>query len=125
MGTHAMIGVVNENGSVEASYVHYDGYLEGAGRTLVECYDTQELANMVAKGGYISSLSESYAKSRLNSVHSNPPVMYSSVQEFMNEGYNYAGAEYLYLFDGEAWYFASVHDQPLFEEVEMNLKETA
>ena len=33
MGTRAMIGIVNESGTITASYCHYDGYLDGVGKT--------------------------------------------------------------------------------------------
>jgi hypothetical protein len=123
MGTHAMIGIYNdEDGSVTASYCHYDGYLEGVGRTLINCYNTQYDAEMVAKGGYISSLENDYLKSRQEAVHSDPAIVYDSVNVFLKCGANYAGADYLYLFDGEAWFFTATGRNACFEEVKMNLK---
>ena len=120
MGTHAMIGIYNSaDGSVDASYCHYDGYLEGVGKVLVEHYNTQYDAEIVARGGYLSSLSFDYAESRQESVHSDIAVPYESVQQFMKNGYNYYGADYIYLFDGTAWFFATSGE--MFEEVEMNL----
>lgn len=120
MGTHAMIGIYNSaDGSVDASYCHYDGYLEGLGQVLVEHYNTQYDAEIVARGGYLSSLSRDYAESRQKSVHSDVAVPYESVEQFMKNGYDYCGAEYIYLFDGTAWFFATPGG--MFEEVEMNL----
>lgn len=125
MGTHAMIGIVNQDGSVDASYVHYDGYLEGVGRTLVENYNTLYDAEVVAKGGYMSALYPDYVTTRKEAVHNEPSVPYLSVEQFMKNGYDYAGADYLYLFDGEIWFFASNYGERRFEEVEMNLKNVA
>lgn len=126
MGTHAMIGVYNKkDGSVTASYCHYDGYLEGVGRTLVESYNTQYDAEVVSKGGYISSLNEDYFVSRTESVHQDAATIFSSPTHFFQEGADYAGADYLYLFDGNAWFFCSSYDKKGFEEVEMNLKKAA
>ena len=123
MGTAAMIGVYNkEDGSVTTSYVHYDGYVEGVGRTLVESYNSQYDAEIVAKGGYLSSLENDYLASRQNSVHQDPAVTYNSVSEYLAEGADYAGADYLYLFDGGAWFFAPTYKKVGFEEVEINLK---
>jgi hypothetical protein len=125
MGTHAMIGIYNkEDGSVEASYVHYDGYLEGVGRTLVDHYNTQYDAEMVAKGGYMSALYDDYVVTRQNAVHNDIAVPYESVGQFLKNGFDYYGAEYIYLWDGEAWFFAS-RSQNAFEEVEMNLQNVA
>lgn len=122
MGTHAMIGIWNsDTGIVTASYVHYDGYVEGVGRTLIEDYNDYIGAAFVATGGYLSSLQSDYAKSRNESVHSDPATRFASVEEYMFEGYDYAGAHYLYLWDGEAWFFAERSGTRKFEEVEMNL----
>jgi hypothetical protein len=125
MGTHAMIGIYNkEDGSVEASYVHYDGYLEGVGRTLVDHYNTQYDAEMIAKGGYMSALYDDYVVTRQEAVHNDIAVPYESVGQFLKNGFDYYGAEYIYLWDGEAWFFAS-RSQNAFEEVEMNLQNVA
>ena len=126
MGTHAMIGVYNkEDGTVTASYCHYDGYVEGVGRTLVESYNTQYDADVVAKGGYISSLHDDYLETRIQSVHNDPAIQYDSVSNFLSEGADYACADYLYLFDGQAWFFAPTYEKVGFEEVQINLKKVA
>ena len=128
MGTHAMIGYWNKNtGAVEATYCHYDGYVEGVGRTLVEYYNDDVVANAVSVVGYLSSLEPSLADSMQSAVHKNQPtVSYKSVEQYMNDGYDYCGAEYLYLWDGETWFYASRYGADnRFEEVEMNLKAAA
>lgn len=121
MATRSMIGIYNPaDGSVSASCCHYDGYLEHVGRTLVDHYNTQYDAEIVARGGYLSSLYSDYAESRQGSVHSDIAVPYESVEQFMLNGYDYYGADYIYLWDGEAWFFATPGET--FEEVEMNLE---
>jgi len=127
MGTHAMIGFYNhEDGSVEASYVHYDGYVEGVGRTLVNLYNTPELAKAVASVGYLSSLQDDLDTSIADSVHVNEPtVPYESVEDFMKNGYDYCGAHYLYLFDGFGWYYACNDTDPRFADLEFELKHAA
>ena len=124
MGTHAMIGVVNDNGSVTATYCHYDGYLEGVGRTLVDHYSHPIEAVSVSLIGYLSALEPNIHNSIANAVHKDQPVaLYTSVQEYMDEGCDTAGAEYLYLFDGDAWFYSSRYaEDTRFEEVAMNLK---
>ena len=123
MGTPSMIGVLNEDGSVTATYCHYDGYLKGNGRTLVDVYNTLDKARAVAEVGYLSALSDDLEKDIEEAVHKNEkPVIYDSVEVYMNSGYNYAGADYLYLFDGEDWFYAGRDNvDRRFEEVEMNL----
>jgi len=125
MGTHAMIGIWNEEtGEVSASYVHYDGYVKGVGAELVANYNDAERAALVATGGYLSSLSADYEDSRSAAVHADKAVAFASAEDFLAEGYDYAGAEYIYLWDGEAWFVAMNTlrgTKTLFEEVEMNL----
>jgi hypothetical protein len=109
MGTHAMIGIWNpETDEVTASYVHYDGYVKGGvGETLVKHYHGNLLASTVATGGYLSSLSENYARDRAEAVHVDPAEKYKSVEEYLKEGWDYAAAHYMYLWDGEAWFGAA------------------
>jgi len=122
MGTHAMVGVWNaETNEVTASYVHYDGYLEGVGKTLTSFYNNNIMAKIVAKGGYLSSLEDYYEHSRAKSVHSDPAVCFDSIQDYLANGSDYAGAEYLYLWDGEAWFYSEHYGETKFEEVELNL----
>ena len=118
MGTHAMIGIWNsEDGSVEATYVHYDGYADGIGNTLIHFFNTQESATAVASVGYLYSLSADLETSIEESVP------YESVEQFMKNGYDYAGAEYLYLWDGEAWFVASRYGEQRFTDVVTVLSE--
>lgn len=123
MGTPSMIGILNDDGSVTATYCHYDGYLEGNGRTLVKYYNDETQARAVSESGYLSSLVEDLDKSIESAVHKNEkPVVYDSVEVYMECGYNHGGADYLYLFDGEVWFYASYNKEDRrFEEVEMNL----
>lgn len=124
MGTASMIGFYNaEDGSVTATYCHYDGYLSCNGKRLVNHYNTPELAEAVSQSGYLSSLELDLQDSLDGSVHKNEEyVTYDSVSEYLKIGADYACAEYLYLFDGEAWFFVSIcGKEKAFEEVEMNL----
>ena len=89
MGTPSMIGILNEDGSVTASYCHYDGYLSYNGRVLVDHYNTPEKARAVAKVGYLSALSNDLEKDIKEAVHKNEkPVVYDSVAVYMKRGYN-------------------------------------
>jgi len=128
MGTSSMIGILNKDGSVTASYCHYDGYLAYNGRMLVENYNSQYDAEMVAKGGYISGLKEDYLESRQEAVHNDPAMIYDSVDVFLRCGDRSTGADYLYIFDGTAWFYTDTYTNRKdrrFEEVEMNLEGAA
>lgn len=56
MSTNSAIGVV-VNGKIKAVYAHWDGYIEGVGKTLLENYD-QKLTEELVSVGDISSLGE-------------------------------------------------------------------
>jgi hypothetical protein len=127
MGTSSMIGVYNqEDGSVTATYCHYDGYLSYNGRLLSQSYNTPEKAAAVANAGYLSGLTEHLDVDLENAVHKDEkPVVYNSVKTFLTCGDNHCGADFLYLFDGEAWFFTDTYAKRKmrrFEEVEMNLE---
>jgi hypothetical protein len=125
MGTSSMIANHNEDGTVTATYCHYDGYLSYNGKMLVENYNTPEKAKAVAEAGYLSSLKANLYESVVDSVHNDPSVQYDSPQHFFDEAADYCGAEYLYLFDGEAWFVREVYGKAGYEEVEMNLAANA
>lgn len=116
MGTSAMIGIYDQkDGSVTASYCHYDGYLEGVGDTLATYYNSSYDAEIVAKGGYISALYDDYLKSRENSVHNDKAVVYSSIEEYLKE----EDTDFLYVYDGEGWLYTETYVAK-FEEVQIN-----
>jgi hypothetical protein len=124
MGTRSLIGIYDKaTREVTASYCHYDGYLSGVGATLVKSYNNMWDAATVACGGYISCLGEDYEESKLKSVNSDEAVNYASVISYMKAGFDDFGVDYLYLFDGEAWFFCRNATKIVgFEEVAINLE---
>jgi len=125
MGTASMIGIYNDDGSVTATYCHYDGYLSYNGQLLVQSYNTPEAAKAVANAGYISGLTADLDHDLRAAVHNDEPKVYNSVKTFLKCGDRHAGADYLYLFDGEAWFYTDTYTprkKRSFEEVEMNLE---
>ncbi|WP_276953347.1 hypothetical protein [Helicobacter rodentium] len=52
MGTRSRIGILKENGKIEAVYCQFDGYYEGVGETLKEHYqDERKLLALMKRGG--------------------------------------------------------------------------
>lgn len=58
MATRSNIGMVNKDGSITAIYVHWDGYLEHAGKILLNHYNAVEIVTDLLKLGNLSSLAE-------------------------------------------------------------------
>ena len=56
MSTNALIGIENEDGTIDAVHVHWDG--DDAGKTLREHYNTHGLARALIDRGDISTLQE-------------------------------------------------------------------
>lgn len=109
MGTRSAIAEVAENGSVVASYCHYDGYISHTGEVLQRHYNTPELASQIARIGYASFLENTYEETKNGSVHKNEStITYESVEDFIKNGGD-AGEEYLYLWDGEAWFVSNLY----------------
>lgn len=125
MGTHAAIGIYNkETGTVEASYNHYDGYLEGVGETLVTHYNHPDLALAIATIGYASAVYDTIEETKKEAVHKNEETkIFDSVVDYMKTAGDWAGAAYVYLWDGEAW-FVSI-DGSGFTDIETLLEEAA
>lgn len=119
MATRSMIGYWNQDtGEVTASYCHYDGYPVGVGATLAKFYTDPSQAAAISTIGYMSTLESTYADTQSAAVHKDDvAVPYESVDQFMKNGYDYAGAEYLYLFDGESWFVASRYGESKFTDV--------
>lgn len=109
MGTRAMIGIVNESGTITASYCHYDGYLDGVGKTLIESYNNGEKAIQVARGGYLSSLGADYDESKGFAANTDVPELYNNALDYAECAEDDCGAEYIYLWDGTDWLFKEVY----------------
>lgn len=56
MGTHSRIGIEMPDHSVVSVYCHWDGYVEGNGKTLVQHYLNREDVQELIDGGSMSTL---------------------------------------------------------------------
>jgi hypothetical protein len=56
MSTNSTVAVVHTNGTVSQIYVHWDGYIEAAGKCLFENYATLEKVEALVALGNLSSL---------------------------------------------------------------------
>lgn len=58
MATRSNIGIVNADGSVDAIYCHWDGYVTGVGEILNRCYRHESDVRALLALGALSSLGE-------------------------------------------------------------------
>lgn len=56
MSTNSIIAVKQDDDQYETIYCHWDGYPTGVGASLLESYNSLELANQLVAGGDISSI---------------------------------------------------------------------
>lgn len=118
MGTRSYIGFENKEGVVEASYCHWDGYVEGVGMELVKGYTSYErVKELVGKGGM------SFVHTDINEINyygDQPSEKYRNYQEYSDEMLSSSmfDIEYFYLFRKGEWYVVrKVEGSRKFESV--------
>ena len=121
MSTNSVVGYMREDGSIVSSYVHYDGYETGVGMTLLEHYNSDEMAERVSSAGYFSSLSEDMSESLGKSVHTTEADEFASMEEFEEYLMENSHLEFGYLWTGGKWMVASwttevIHAKPFTPE---------
>ena len=134
MATRGNIGIVNEDGSITAIYVHFDSYPEYVGKILLNHYTDVDWIHMLMDLGDLSILSESLHSTTGINLYSdnnrhtfdNPQkgvcVAYgrdrgeqnvdSVIYEDLGQYEDMAGdtlAEYQYLFDNGKWMYRNVN----------------
>jgi len=143
MGTRSAIGYKTPEGKVRAKYSHYDGYVAGVGRTLVNSYqEARKIAQMVELGDQSILAEEIFPMPGSGHSFETPEegvtIFYGrdrgesdtdaqdfdTVQEFV-EYYTGSGCEYFYLHTAAGWI---VHDRygagndangfPIFDDLE-------
>ena len=130
MGTASMIAYENADGTVKATYCHYDGYISYNGKLLVRNYSESYDAEAVASAGYLSGLTENLYEDLEKAVHKNQsPEQYSDRHSYLANAGDYFGAEYLYLYDPQTneWLVADLYGDefPCFKPVEYSLDKEA
>ena len=119
MATRALVGILNESGTVDFIYNHWDGYPEHLGVMLKNYYNTEEnireLLSLGDASGIDSTLakSEFYARDRGEDLADVSAKTKSSLVDFSDYADN-VGAEWIYCWfatdDGHsAWHVAKPH----------------
>ena len=100
MSTNSLVSFSHEDGTVTSSYVHWDGYATGVGKTLLENYNSKELARELATTlGYASSLSKTVAASHKGRANSDEPEVYANFPDFEEFILANSHFEYVYVWD--------------------------
>jgi hypothetical protein len=97
MATRSRIAIENQDGTVDSIYCHFDGYVEGVGKTLFNHYDQEKLEKLLELGN-ISVLKEStedtvaYCRDRGEDLHFKT---FKDVEDLFENGFN-SSEEYVY-----------------------------
>jgi hypothetical protein len=95
MSTRCLIGLEYDDGSVEALYCHFDGYLEGVGKRLLDHYsDYGDVYELFEEGFSLNSLGDSINTCKFDYRDESIPIKcFENKEEFSKANY-----PYLYLF---------------------------
>ena len=104
MSTRSAIGYMRTDGTVRAVYCHWDGYLSGVGKTLIENYDLIGVDDLLDLGN-ISVLADTVEATKFyERDRGEDPV---EAREFKSE-YEmvdwFSWSEYFYILNDDKWY---------------------
>lgn len=108
MGTRSNVAYEKEDGTIVATYCHYDGYLEYNGVMLLKYYNGEKQARDLVDNGYMSSLCSTIEEINEGRVHKEKPTTYPNEFVFM-DSLDALFIEYVYLFKNGQWYVADSH----------------
>lgn len=101
MSTHACIAIELSTGEVCSVYCHFDGYIDGLGKTLLNCYNTEiEVIKLISKGN-ASYIEHSLDESKF---YDEDPIITKDANSIKQ------CEEYNYLFKGGEWYVNSINE---------------
>ena len=100
MSTRGEIGVwFPEEKKLRVIYNHYDSYLKGVGKDLLEDYNSFELAKKVIDGDYNNEESEDEY----------------NTEELWLYSLDGSDREYVYFFKDNKWYYTECYDNLIFD----------
>ena len=104
MATRSAIGMRTYDGKIKAVYCHWDGYLEGVGKTLLNSYKDPFKVNQLLDKGNVSSLESTIKATKFyastEDYDDNAPVVFNTAQEMIEY---FDSCEYFYIFEDYYW----------------------
>ena len=111
MGTRSNIGIVNQDGSVESIYCHWDGYPEHVGVVLAKWYREEQVRTLLELGDRSSLHPEPTVKDSYGERGEVcPSRKNASIYEYAKS--DKAGAEFVYLFKDGEWHVYETINPP-------------
>jgi len=111
MSTNAIIANTDGNGKHVSTYVHWDGYIGGVGKTLLEHYNEMSAAFDICRVGYISALMPTIDETRKEAINKEPTKHTYSNEQFEKYLDEFCSIEWVYLYDEsqEQWFVKHVN----------------
>lgn len=119
MATRSLIAIENSNKSINIIYCHWDGYLNGVGKTLLSFYNDKKKVEKLIKLGNISSLEKTLSNIKTYNEEGSKVDNEAAYKKYYRE----QGTDYAYLFKNNKWYVSSHPSNP-FELLESLISES-
>lgn len=104
MATRSFIGLEQDK-QVKYIYCHHDGYLEGVGAVLLQCYKKLDKVKQLIKLGDISSIRQEIEQ--IQPYDKEPHITFCRLDEYLNQSVALdLNIEYFYLFKENKWLYA-------------------
>ena len=112
MSTNAIIANTDGNGNYVSTYVHWDGYIEGVGKTLLNNYNEMSQAYDICRLGYISALMPTKEETKKEAINNEPPIHTYSNDQFEKYLDTFCSIEWVYIYDEseEKWLVKHIKD---------------
>lgn len=107
MSTRSYIAIENKDKTITTAYCHFDGYISGNGKTLLEHYQDKEKIHLLISGGSFRALLSDIKNIEYYDSRDDEPVIYKNEQELLDEVLNTnlgIHIEYIYLFKEDKWF---------------------
>ena len=105
MSTRILIAFQDASGDVISTYCHMDGYPSHNGAILLNCWNSQILAEGLVNNGYLSSLFPTIKEINEARVNNDETDRHSGERAFVNNA-DPLFMEYLYLFKEGKWFLS-------------------
>ena len=106
MATRSYIGIENEDGTVDYTYCHFDGYPEGVGRDVF--FNTRDETREIVRQGPMSSVGYPYREGESSERVKNRDAFFA-IENLRRMNAEYA---YLHCVNGEWMCFSYTFDSP-------------
>lgn len=115
MSTRSRIAIQKEGGEVVSIYCHFDGYIEGVGRTLKAHYNDKDKTLNLIEGGDISVLMNTtettkYYKDRGDEWDTIKPEVHRSLDQLMASLRGDIFIEFVYLYADGKWQVSELQE---------------